>query len=140
MCIQYCYDDDRLSAEEFVELFNARRRKQIDVLPTRQALGKTINVTARDGQLLVGCLRILSDGYLMSVVTDVTVHPEYRNIGDKTGIGSELLKLASNRWPLNLLHASHRASDEMMAAIGWSPGFKSFVLIKETKGQIGVGS
>jgi len=133
MSIQYRYDDDSLTAEEFVELFNARWRKKIHTLPALQAIENTTNVTARDGQLLVGCLRLLSDGYLMSIISDVTVHPDYREDSSELRIGEELLRMTSERWPLNLLHATHPASEKMMASIGWSLGYQSFVLKKEER-------
>ena len=37
---------------------------------TRAALSKTLNITAYDGQVLVGCLRILTDGYYFGTITE----------------------------------------------------------------------
>ena len=51
----------------------------------------TTNIGAWDGEHLVGALRLLSDGYEWSVVTDIIVDPAYR----RRGIGRELMHRAS---------------------------------------------
>ena len=45
---------------------------------TQLALSKTINITAYDDGTLVGCLRILSDGYYFGTITELLVLPEYQ--------------------------------------------------------------
>ena len=63
-----------------------------------KALSKTLNITAYDDDLLVGCLRILTDGYFFGTITELLVLPDYQ----KQGIGSELLKLAKENTPTML--------------------------------------
>ena len=57
-----------------------------------KAMTHTTNIGAWDGSRLVGALRLLSDGYEWSVVTDIIVDPEYR----RRGIGRELMQRAAS--------------------------------------------
>ncbi len=63
---------------------------------------KTINITAYDDNMLVGCLRILSDGYFFGTITELLVLPEYQ----KRGVGSRLLQLAKDHAPTMLYFGS----------------------------------
>ena len=49
-----------------------------------------MNITAYKNDELVGCLRILSDGYYFGTITELLILPELQ----KKGIGSDLLNLA----------------------------------------------
>ena len=69
-----------------------------DAEKTRTALARTLNITARDGGQLVGCLRILTDGCFFGTITELLVLPSYQ----KQGIGSHLLQLARERTPTML--------------------------------------
>ena len=48
--------------------------------------------------MLVGCLRILSDGYYFGTITELLVLPEYQ----QQGIGGNLLQLAKDNTPAML--------------------------------------
>ena len=61
----------------------------------RAALTRTLNITARDGERLAGCLRILTDGYFFGTITELLVLPEYQG----RGVGSALLRLAKEHTP-----------------------------------------
>lgn len=52
-------------------------------------------VTAWDGDLLVGCVRVLSDGHFRSVILDLAVLPAYQ----RQGIGRELVRRCRARFP-----------------------------------------
>ena len=88
-------DDRQLNTAEFLELANRVWPGAYDAEKTAGALGRTINITARDGQKLAGCLRILTDGYFFGTITELLVLSEYRH----RGIGSELLRLAREHTP-----------------------------------------
>lgn len=78
------------------DLVDLARRSEVEVPdPTRlqESLGRTINIGAYDGEQLVGALRMLTDGYEWSVVTDFLVEPSYR----RRGIGSALWRRAADR-------------------------------------------
>ena len=62
---------------------------------TQAALEKTRNITAYEDGALVGCLRILTDGYFFGTITELLVLPEYQG----QGIGGHLLQLAREHTP-----------------------------------------
>ena len=73
-----------------------RKSGNYDLNKTNSTLSKTINITAYDGNTLIGCLRILSDGYYFGTITELLVLPKYQ----KQGVGSKLLQLAKDNTPL----------------------------------------
>ena len=64
-----------------------------DAARLQESLGRTINIGAYDGDRLVGALRLLTDGYEWTVVTDFLVAPSHR----RRGIGSALWRRAADR-------------------------------------------
>ena len=91
----YKVDDKSLTAPVFISFANQVWKGNYDVEKTRMALSKTMNITAYDNEALVGCLRILSDGYYFGTITELLVLPEYQG----QGIGSRLLQLAKENTP-----------------------------------------
>ena len=82
-----------VSADDLIEL---ARQSDVDVPDPerlRESLSRTINIGAYDGDRLVGALRLLTDGYEWTVVTDFLVAPAYR----RRGIGSALWRRAADR-------------------------------------------
>lgn len=82
-----------VSAEDLIEL---ARQSDVDVpdpARLRESLSRTINIGAYDGDRLVGALRLLTDGYEWTVVTDFLVAPSHR----RRGIGSALWRRAADR-------------------------------------------
>ena len=78
------------------DLIDLARRSGVDVpdpVRLRESLGRTINIGAYDGDRLVGALRMLTDGYEWTVVTDFLVDPSHR----RRGIGSALWRRAADR-------------------------------------------
>ena len=93
--MEYHVDDRALEAEEFLGFASRVWPGDYDVEKTRAALTRTLNITARDGERLAGCLRILSDGYFFGTITELLVLPEYQG----QGVGSALLRLAREHAP-----------------------------------------
>ena len=85
----YFVDDQTLKAEVFLAFVNQVWPGDYDLEKTEQALAKTLNITAYAGETLVGCLRILTDGYYFGTITELLVLPAYQ----KQGIGSRLLHM-----------------------------------------------
>jgi GNAT superfamily N-acetyltransferase len=80
-----------INAEQLADLM---RRSSVDVADParlRQAMMLTTNFGAFHGDKLIGALRLLSDNYEWSVVTDIVVDPAYR----RRGIGRELMLRAA---------------------------------------------
>lgn len=78
------------------DLRELARRSDVDVpdlARLQESLGRTINIGAYDGDQLVGALRMLTDGYEWTVVTDFLVEPSHR----RRGIGSALWRRAADR-------------------------------------------
>ena len=93
--MEYHVDDRALEAEEFLGFASRVWPGDYDVEKTRAALTRTLNITARDGERLAGCLRILTDGYFFGTITELLVLPEYQG----QGVGSALLRLAREHAP-----------------------------------------
>ncbi|HEX9562556.1 MAG TPA: GNAT family N-acetyltransferase [Gemmatimonadaceae bacterium] len=79
-------------ARAFAALIARAGIAELDVSRTAAALERTKNVGAWDGTRLVGAVRLLTDGYTWSVVTDIVVDPPYR----RHGIGRELMARAAD--------------------------------------------
>ena len=58
-------------------------------------INSTIVISAWDNDLLVGCVRVLSDKMFKSVIYDLAVLPEYQG----KGIGKELVKKCREQIP-----------------------------------------
>lgn len=78
-------------AQQFADLLSRSAGDAPDIARLRQAMILTTNLGAWDGSRLVGALRLLSDGYEWTVVTDIMVDPAYR----RRGIGRELMRRAA---------------------------------------------
>lgn len=94
---------------------------------TRQALSKTLNITAYDNKKLVGCLRILSDGYYFGTITELLVLPQYQ----KQGIGSKLLQLAKDNTPTRLYFGSQPEAEKFYEKNGCQKSLQSYMINKE---------
>ena len=102
--MKYVVDDKKLNAATFIAFVNQVWQGSYDVEKTQGALSKTINITAYDNEVLIGCLRILTDGYYFGTITELLVLPEYQ----KQGVGSKLLQLAKDNTPTMLYFGACR--------------------------------
>jgi hypothetical protein len=130
--IRYTIDDRTLTVDEFGTLFSRVWRRDFQRCRLKDAIERTINVTARDGTLLVGCVRILSDGYLVSTVAEVLVEPEYRELG----ISYEMLELAWRAAPTDLVFDVQSASPLRMQELGWQQGPACYYKRKAGEGEL----
>ena len=106
--MEYRVDDKMLNASVFLPFVNQIWPGDYDIEKTQNALSKTLNITAYDGERLVGCLRILSDGYFFGTITELLILPEYQ----KQGIGSQLLQFAKENTPTMLYFGSQPGIEE----------------------------
>lgn len=83
----------RVDAHGLTELLARAGADAPDPVRLRQAMMLTTNYGAWDGNRLVGTVRVLSDGYEWTVVTDIIVDPAYR----RRGIGRELMVRAASQ-------------------------------------------
>ena len=75
--MDYKVDDKDLDVSMFISFVNQVWQGDYDMEQTRRALSKTMNITAYDNENLVGCLRVLSDGYYFGTITELLFLPQY---------------------------------------------------------------
>ena len=122
--VEYRVDDRSLRPEPFLAFVNQVWPGEYDEQKTGQALAKTLNITAYEGERLVGCLRILSDGYYFGTITELLVLPEYQ----KRGIGSGLLQLARENAPTLLYFGAQPGLEPFYEKNGCRRSLTSFSL------------
>ena len=125
--MEYYVDDKNLTAAAFVSFVNKVWPGNYDMDRTRSALAKTLNITAYDGEELVGCLRILSDGYYFGTITELLVLPERQ----KQGVGSQLLQLAKDAAPTMLFFGAQPGVEGFYEKNGCHKGFQSYLIEKK---------
>ena len=125
--MDYRVDDRKLDAAVFLAFVNQIWPGRYDAERTQTALSRTMNLTAYDGERLIGCLRILSDGYYFGTITELLVLPEYRH----KGVGSELLRLAKANTPTMLYFGSQPGSEGFYEKNGCQKGMQSYTIEKK---------
>ena len=88
--IEYVANDQRLTAEAFVALAQQVWPRAYETSQVALALTRTSSVSAWQDGRLVGCVRVLTDGYLFATIPEILVHPD----SQRQGIGRELMKRA----------------------------------------------
>ena len=125
--MNYIVDDQNLDVSAFISFVNQVWPGSYDLEKTRGALSRTLNITARDGEKLVGCLRILTDGYFFGTITELLVLPEYR----RQGVGSSLLRLAKEHTPTMLYFGSQPGVETFYERNGCQKGLPSYIIAKK---------
>ncbi|MCR5009424.1 MAG: GNAT family N-acetyltransferase [Clostridia bacterium] len=125
--MNYVIDDKQLEASVFLSFVDQIWPGSYDTERTRDALSKTLNITAYDKDELVGCLRILSDGYYFGTITELLVLPEYQN----KGVGSRLLQLAKANTPTMLYFGSQPGMEGFYEKNGCKKGMQSYTIDKK---------
>ena len=125
--MEYKIDDKALKAPVFIKFVNKVWQGNYDIDKTQDALSKTLNITAYDGDELVGCLRILSDGYFFGTITELLVLPDYQ----KKGVGSRLLQLAKQNTPTMLYFGSQPGIEAFYEKNGCQRSLQSYIIEKE---------
>ena len=120
-------NDEHLQAAEFLNFVNKIWPGNYDLPKTQAALRKTCNLTAYDGSRLVGCLRVLTDGYFFGTITELLVLPAYQ----RRGIGSRLLGLARAHTSTLLYFGAQPGLEGFYERNGCKKGMQSYVIEKE---------
>lgn len=124
--MEYKVDDRTLDAGVFLSFVNQIWPGDYDIERTRAALARTLNITAYDGYRLVGCLRILTDGYYFGTITELLVLSDCQ----RRGVGSRLLELARAHTPTMLYFGAQPDAEQFYIKNGCKPGLKSFTIDK----------
>lgn len=122
--MEYKIDDKNIDVEAFISFVNEIWQGLYDFEKTKVALNKTINITAYDGEKLVGCIRILTDGYFFGTITELLVLPSYQ----RRGVGSELLRLAKENAPTMLYFGSKPGIEGFYEKNGCKKSLQSFII------------
>ncbi|WNX83759.1 GNAT family N-acetyltransferase [Agathobaculum sp. NTUH-O15-33] len=125
--MEYKVNDSEMSASAFIPFVNQIWPGNYDVEKTQIALSKTLNICAYDENVLVGCLRILTDGYYFGTITELLVLPANR----KQGVGSELLRLAKAHTPTMLYFGAQPGLESFYEKNGCQRSLQSFIMEKE---------
>ena len=127
--MEYKVDDQQLNAAVFIDFANQVWPGKYDEGRTADAISKTLNITAYDGEKLVGCLRILTDGYFFGTITEMLVLPDYQ----RQGIGSRLLQLARENTPTMLYFGAQPDAEKFYEKNGCPNGFQSYTIEKKRR-------
>ena len=127
--IRYINDNQELKADIFIEMANQVCPGSYDNEMMQKAIDKTINITAWDHDKLVGCIRILSDGYLFGTISEILVLKEYR----KQGIGRELMDRAADISPTSLFFGAQPEAEGFYERLNIEKSLQSF-MINKSKG------
>ncbi|MCQ4638124.1 GNAT family N-acetyltransferase [Anaerovorax odorimutans] len=126
--MEYKINDKELNASKFIPFVNRIWPGDYDPDKTQTALSKTLNITAYDDRKLVGCLRVLTDGYYFGTITELLVLPEYQ----KQGIGSNLLQLARDNTPTMLYFGAQPGVEAFYEKNGCQKGLQSYTIKADT--------
>ena len=122
MEIRYVEGDGALTVVDFLALAQRVWPGRYEVESARAALGRTLNLTARSGSRLVGCVRLLSDGYFFTTITELLVDPDFR----RQGIGSELMRRAWEASPTSIFFGAQPGREAFYERLGFERGLQSF--------------
>lgn len=125
--MEYIVDDHKLNANVFLSLADSVWPGKYDLEKTQNALQKTINITAYNENRLIGCIRILSDGYYFGTITELLVLPGHQN----KGIGSKLLNLAKDHTPTLLYFGAQPGVEAFYEKNGCQKGMQSYMIEKK---------
>lgn len=131
--ITYRVDDQEFSASKFIAFAAKIWPGAYDIDKTQCALSKTLNITAYDNDTLIGCIRILSDGYFFGTITELLVLPAYQH----QGIGSTLLQLAKANTPTTLYFGAQPGVETFYEKNGCQKGMQSYVIMKKRLPPVG---
>lgn len=127
--IKYITNDKSISAEVFLSLVNSVWPGYYHEQFTYEALQRTINVTAWQNDRLIGCVRILTDGYFFGTISEILVLPEFQ----KRGIGKRLMELAWEASPTSLFLGAQPGKESFFEKLGYTKGIQSFQKKKERR-------
>lgn len=127
--ITYVTDDQNVSVSKFLSLVNAVWPGEYHEQFTKEAIQKTLNITAWDDKELVGCVRILTDGYFFGTITEILVRPDYQ--GRK--IGKHLMEIAWKQSPTSLFIGAQPGKEHFFEKLGYTKSIQSFQKKKQRK-------
>jgi ribosomal protein S18 acetylase RimI-like enzyme len=108
MSVEYREAAGALDVDSFLTLAGRLRPDDYDRDRVATSLARTINISAWEDGHLVGVVRVLSDGYFFSTVTEIMVDPSHQ----RRGIGVELMRRAIAATPAGRLYLAAQPGTE----------------------------
>jgi len=127
--IRFVINDKELSFKDFLGLAQKVWPGSYNEQLCQRALEKTINITAWDKNVLIGCVRILSDGYFFSTIPEILVIPEYQ----KAGVGERLMELAWENSPSSIFLGAQPGNEGFFEKLGYKKSMQSYVKKRQRK-------
>lgn len=87
------------------------------------ALAATTNITAWEGERLIGCARLLSDSYLFSTVPEILVDPAYQG----QGVGRQLMEHAYALAPSSVFLGAQPGNEGFFERLGYIQAMPGYV-------------
>ncbi|MBW3570974.1 MAG: GNAT family N-acetyltransferase [Gemmatimonadetes bacterium] len=115
-------EEPGLSADDFLGLAQRVWPGDYSREPAQAALGTTINITARLDGTLVGCVRILTDGYFFGTIPEILVIPEHQG----RGIGRALMERAWERSPTGLFFGAQPGNEGFFEKLGYTRSMAAY--------------
>lgn len=125
--MEFIVDDRSLRAEEFIAFACSVWPGHYDPERTQQALDRTLQISAYDRNRLIGCLRILTDGYFFGTIAELLVLPDYQH----QGVGSRLLQLAREYSPTTLYFGAQPGVEAFYEKNGCEKGMQAYLIRKK---------
>lgn len=122
MPITYRENDEHLAAKDFLALAQRVWPGDYQAARTEEALRRTLNITAWDGDLLIGCVRVLTDGYFFGTIPEIMVDPDYQ----RRGIGRHLMEMAWEASPTGLFFGAQPGNEPFFEKLGYEPGLAAY--------------
>ena len=120
--IFYQVNDANLRAKTFLSLVNRVWPGIYDPDSTQAALNQTLNIAAWHKDKLIGCVRLLTDGYFFSTITEILVDPAFQ----KKGVGARLMDLVWQESPTSLSFGVQPGNEPFFEKLGFERGLDSF--------------
>lgn len=124
--MEYKFNDSKLDVLVFISFVNKVWPGNYDIEKTKAALSKSLNITAYEDDVLIGCLRILTDGYFFGTITELLVVPEYQG----RGVGSKLLQIAKDHTPTLLYFGAQPGAETFYEKNGCAKSLQSYMIEK----------
>lgn len=124
--MEYKFNDSKLDVLVFISFVNKVWPGNYDIEKTKAALSKSLNITAYEDDVLIGCLRILTDGYFFGTITELLVVPECQG----RGVGSKLLQIAKDHTPTLLYFGAQPGAETFYEKNGCAKSLQSYMIEK----------
>jgi GNAT superfamily N-acetyltransferase len=124
------YETGEVGIDPYLALARQFGDAAFDRTHASAAIQHSKNVTAWDGDQLVGIARVVTDGYFFAALAEILVHPSLQ----RRGLGRDLLNRAFNRTPRGVLFiGAPFGNSAFFDAIGCERGLTGFTMHQPSK-------